>query len=331
MKELLINTLVSIAISSLTPACKADNKPDHPAQETPADLGEVRATYCGLQRASYEARKYVNSSCDAAGFTSLFALACGQQYPVDLSVFSDSTGRLHRSPFHTECWNYELSDELNAAMGYKSGFSKDHLLMRMVGAWVQKDLAWVSQYIDYGETHSWEICHAATTVDYVGRCIASPQLVSLLRAMRERLTGAVALTSDSSDAIFAPADFEAHLRVWGIWLKGQVYGGITDAERGDLEALAGREDKNALYQAVWALYSGGDMTRVHELLADTSHWPRQSLPTNQENHCTDYLYQRDQLKDGVVNSDWLPCPNESLVIHPATEFGATLYVSSGGS
>jgi hypothetical protein len=277
-----------------------------------------------MARADYEAKRYVNQTCDAAGFTSLFALSCGDLFPIDLSVFSDSSGRLHRSPDHTACWNYDLTDDENEILGNKAGFSKDHLLMRMVGAWVQKDLQWVNQFIDYGNAHSWEICHAATPTDYLGRCIASPGLVELLRAMQSRLNG---LALADIPEILIPNDFEAHLRMLAIWLKGQVNGSISDIDNQTIKAIAERERQNALYQAIVALYSGGDMTRVYELLGDELHWPKDHLPNNHDNHCTDYLYQRDFLSGDKVNPDWLPCPNEDFVTHPATEFGLTMFIA----
>lgn len=329
MRPSILYFLLCALVSS---ACaRRDNHESDTAPVTPEELDEKRRQYCEGTRPVYVAQQYVNGQCDSAGFTSIFALACGDVYPVNLAVFSDETGRVHRAPDHKACWDYELSDADNGARGLRAGFSKDHMLMRMVGAWVQRDIVWVKSYIDFIEKNNGEICRAASSVDYVSRCIASPGLVTLLYAMRDKLQGAsLATAQQSDDARALPADFEAHLRVWGTWLKGKVYGGITDREKEDLAGLAARENRNALYRAVSALYQGGNMDGVHQLLGDETHWPIGRLPTKHGNHCTHYLYQRDQLRDGEPNADWLPCPDEADAEHPATEFGATLFIARGG-
>lgn len=315
-----------IFLLALTGCLRNHNESDA-TPATPAELNVKRRDYCERTRPVYEAQHFVNGQCDSAGFTSLFALACSDVYPVDLAVFSDETGRMHRAPDHKACWDYDQSDGANGAVGRRAGFSKDHMLMRMVGAWVQKDKAWVDQYFDYVTAHNGEICHASSDVDYVSRCLASPGLVALLYAMKTKLAGGSLTLDESADAL--PADFEAHLRVWGVWLKGKVYGGITDGEKRDLEDLATREPHNALYQAVAARYRDGNVQGVYELLADEAHWPVGKLPSKHENHCADYLFQRDELRDGAPNADWLPCTEEPDAEHPGTEFGAALYVASG--
>lgn len=319
-----------ITLAFLGAGCRRDNKESGQKEPTPESLDLKRRTYCELIRPRYDSQHFVNAECDSAGFTSLFSLACGDLYPVDLSVFSGPDGRLHRSPDHKKCWDYDLSDEENAALGRAAGFSKDHMLMRMVGAWVQKDLAWVEGYLAFGEEHNWEICRARDTATYLSRCLASPSLVALLRQMRDRLKGTAAARLAAGEGDALPADFEAHLRVWRTWLRGKAYGGITDGEKEELAELAAREPANALYQAVNQLYHGGVTGSAYELLGASSHWPEGKLPNNQEHHCTDYLYQRDMLKAGVANPDWLPCPGEDFVEHPTTEYGAALFVAHGG-
>lgn len=322
-------------------SCKRQNKAVQADDATvPQELIERGNFYCEASRPEYEEKKYVHSKCDGAGFTSLYSTRCGM---VDLSVFEDSsTGKPYRSPSH-DCFSTGSS---------KSEYSRDMLLMRMVAGWVHKDLTWLNRFISYAEKNNWVMCDAIDDAARIGRCMVSPNLISLLFDMQTRLEGKALLTKsepdvnypefkmlsldaqiqylkvtkedeNSQDAVDLRYDFEAHLDVLRIWLEGQVYGGITDAQKKRLIGYAEREQRNALFLAVAALYGHGSMLRVWELLEA---FPEGRLPASGD-HCTEYLFQRAMMKNGAENPDWLPCDRGET--HSGTDFNFALYVASG--
>jgi len=317
MRHTLIYSLVVCAASWIG-ACSRDNHETAPDALSPESLIEKNKVYCELSSPAYQERRWVVSECDGAGFTALRRLSCGDS---DLSVFEAEDGRLFRDPGDDSCYPKPSPES-----GSSSGFSKDMLLMRMVAAWKDQDLAWVERFLAYAEPKGFVFCDAEDNITKLSRCLASPGLINLLYGMRDKMKGTppTLAVQQSSDAI--PEDFEAHLRVLYIWLSGRVFGGITDLQKSILFDLADRETENALYEAVAARYRDGDMERTYILLANTRHWPNGRLPRKETEHCEPYLFQRDRLKNGQLNPDWEPCPEEAGE-HSGTDFGVALFMS----
>lgn len=292
---------------------RRDQEPKEPvATEAPQALLDTGSLYCQLSRPAYQAKGYVHSRCDGAGFTSLYAIGCEG---VDLSVFTDEDGKLWRS-HGRDCF---------ANGDSKSESSRDMWMMRMIAAWEQQDLAWVNQAIAFGEANNWVICEAIDQAYKIGRCTMSPTLYGLLYDMRSRLKGqTLSLTRDSDDGLPEHHDFEAHLDVLRIYLSGEVKGGITKAEKSLLEIYAKREPKNALFLAVWHRYSDGDQSETYAVLGL---FPQDRLPNDRDDWCTEYLFQRDMLKDGEPNGDWKPCPAVTIAEHSGTDFNLALHIA----
>jgi hypothetical protein len=295
--------------------CKRDNEKSDAVFSLPQEFIDRGDFYCEASKEAYQEKKYVHSKCDGAGFTSLYSTRCGG---VDLSVFEDSaTGKPYRSPTH-DCFSTGAS---------KSEYSRDMLLMRMVGAWRHKDLAWVNRMISYGEKNSWVICDAIDDATKIGRCVVSPSLYSVLYDMQSRLEGvapsSLTLQKDE-DAVGLKDDFEAHLEVLKIWLEGEIYGAITDTQLMKLEGYAKRESENALFLAVYAKYSNGDFSNS---LKSLERFPAGRLP-NSSDWATEYLYQRSMMRDGAPNKDWKPGPDASEVFS-GTDYNFVIYVISG--
>ena len=295
--------------------CKRDNLKSDTPFTLPQEFIDRGDFYCEASKEAYEEKKYVHSKCDGAGFTSLYSTRCPG---VDLSVFEDTaTGKPYRSPTH-DCFSTGAS---------KSEYSRDMLLMRMIAAWVHKDLAWVNRIISYGEKNSWVICNALDTATKIGRCVVSPSLYLILYDMQSRLEGVLpsSLTvQKDEDAVGLQYDFQAHLEVIRIWLEGEIYGAITDTQLKKLEAYAKRESENALFLAIYAKYSSGDFSSALKAL---ERFPAGRLP-NSSDHKTEYLYQRAMKKpDGSVNPDWLPAP-ETGEIFSGTDYNFVIHVMS---
>lgn len=304
-------------------ACgKKDNEPK-PSVLTSgyAELKAKANQYCELTYPKYQELGYVHSKCDGSGFTSLHSVACNAVTPIDLSVFSDAKGKLFRDPKH-EC--FELGQSASES-------SKDMVLMRMIAAYVHQDHEWVSRFMTFATANNYVICDAKDDATKLSRCVLSPALISLLKAMQKKMGGespgepfveTKEVSGILDSVIPLTKGYQAHLEVLRIWLSGHVHGGITDYQKKILELQADRQPDNALFQAVYATYDDGNMSNVIDKLRGmTNYFPDDRLPTSSE-YCTGYLFQRD--KD---NKDWVPCDENQ--VHSGTDFAFTTALIGG--
>ena len=268
------------------------------------EIAQKASLYCELSKPEYETRKWVVDECDGAGFTSLYALSCNIE-SSKLSVFQSESGEMFRDPSHS-CYPTRS----------KSGFSKDHVLMRLVAAIGQQDKVWPKSMLDYSAAHGGFFCDAIDNTTKVSRCFLSPFLFEYLNKAAGNFNLA---EPHSDDALFEKEGFEAHLQILGIWVKGKLDGSITNSSLGYLTAYAKREPLNALYQAMAYRYG---VASKHDVIRafDNGHWPSDRLPDT-HNHCTDYLFQRDM---GSVK-DWEPCPEENKV-YSGTDYSFAAYI-----
>lgn len=122
----------------------------------------------------------------------------------------------------------------------------------------------------------------------------------------------VALTSNEIIDLLVQTGYRAHLTVLHIFLRGLVWGGISDLETRILKSQVDRQPHNALYLAVYHKFTDGDQSATIALLMDETLFPHDRLPTT-DFFCTDYLWQRDE-----ESSDWQPCPGGT--VHPGIDW-----------
>jgi hypothetical protein len=276
------------------------------SQETTVSFPAIEqkaSLYCELSKPEYEAKRYVVDECDGAGFTSLYSLGC-RENEVDLSVFQNESGEMFRNP-SKDCYPSRS----------KSGFSKDHVLMRLVAAVGQNDTEWPKSFLEFATSNNGFFCDGIDAETKISRCLISPFLAEYLSKAKGQNT----LLAESDDAWFEKSGFEAHLHVLGIWVKGKLDGFISDADTSYLKAYAEREPLNALYQSI--AYRYGQATKENVVNAfGTSHWPDNRLPSSSE-HCAGYLFQRDMTSTG----DWAPCP-EAFQEYSGTDYSFAAYI-----
>lgn len=278
-------------------------KHKHTAGEVFSDIEQKASLYCELSKQQYTENKFVVDECDSAGFTSLYSLGCSNNN-VDLSVFSSESGEMFRNP-NKDCYPTRS----------KSGFSKDHVLMRLVAAVGQGDKVWPKSFLEYVTSNNGFFCDGIDAQTKISRCLISPFLASYL----SKASGGSSLLAESEDSLGERYGFESHLHVLAIWLRGRVDGSIDDIDLGYLETYARREPLNALYQA--AAYRYGKATKEEVINAfGSSHWPNDRLPSSTE-HCSGYLFQRDMSSAG----DWDPCP-EAFQVYSGTDYSFAAYV-----
>jgi hypothetical protein len=309
-----------LAVSLTLVACgKKDNEPKPSVlSDGYAELKAKADRYCALAYPSYQNLGYVHSKCDGSGFTSLHSVACNAVTPIDLTVFSDAKGKLFRDPKH-ECFK---TGESSAES------SKDMVLMRMIAAYVHRDLEWVNSFMSFATANNYVICNAKDEVTKLSRCVLSPALISLLKGMQKSMgnenPGDPFEDSERIPAELVPLSkgYQAHLEVLRIWLSGHVHGGVTDYQKEILKLQSRREPENVLFKAAYATYDDGDMTgAIDKLLGMVNYFPDDKLPTSNE-YCTGYLFQRD--KDA---KDWEPCDRGET--HSGTDFAFATFMIGG--
>jgi len=312
-------------------ACgKRDKKPQDVSSGISAEVTARVAKYCELSRPLYQAKKYTVDKCDGAGFTSLYAVAC-QDNGVDLSVFQDPNGSMHRDPDNS-CYVNGSPGEGSAAR-----YSKDHVIMRMVAALELKDLAWAESFISYAEGVKGVFCDAKDEVTRLSRCVLTPGLWSRLYDLRKRLRGeAVSQVPDTTDPVSGNpttltglpmnTGFAAHLDVVRIFLDSRLYGAITTSDRDILKHQNGRIPEHSLYAAAYLRFdTEGSINEVNAQMSDEVHWPKDALP-GPANHCSSYLWTDDRLDgNNAVRPDWLPCQDD-VPAFDATDYLFAAYV-----
>jgi hypothetical protein len=297
------NKAVILSVALTACGCIKDNKP---SKHIETELTEVSNRYCELGRSDYELLGYVHSKCDGAGFTSLYALMCND---IDLSVF-ETSGKLYRSPGHN-CFDVEAGK----GSGSSSESSRDMYLMRLIAAFEHKDVGYLERVIEFGNNNNWIMCTG--TLEGKTRCIFTPSLKVLHIDALAILKGDKATAPLHKSIRIVPLlkGYQAHLEVIKIWLSGRIYGAISDYQLSRLKAYSKRENRNALFSAIYHKYSDGDYSHAIGLL---NKFPKDRLPTS-SNYCTEYLYQRDQDSDS-----WQPCDDNK--IHSGTDFNFAVYV-----
>ena len=160
------------------------------------EIEKKASLYCELSRQDYQQKRYVVEECDGAGFTSLYSLGC-RENNVDLSVFQNESGEMVRNP-NKDCYPSRS----------KAGFSKDHVLMRLVAAVGQGDKVWPAKFLDYAKSQGGFFCDAIDNTTKVSRCFLSPFLIEYL----SKAKGDYSLLAEphSDDAWFEKEGFEAY-------------------------------------------------------------------------------------------------------------------------
>lgn len=326
LPEKLIGWAIYMIALSLITSCnwgpfKKDNERKKTFAEKVEELEAKKQLYCDLSRPQYEAQGWMVGRCDGLLWTSLWGVACGD---VSIAGFESKSepGRWYRQP-EQNCFIPPATDN-----GSKSSISRDMYLGLMWFMWVNRLKPELDRTIKYGEEKNWVVGEAINEIELVTRATITPGLSSLLYDMQSKLENSLASNVDpnsSDDAVGINTGFRAHLDVLRISLSGDVHGAINDLDLRTLRELASREKNNALYQAWYSIYSSGDLNKSVDLLLDTKYFPSDRLPTKEDNYCTDYLFQRDEFKDGKVNKDWLPCPEESAP-HSGTDLVFASYV-----
>lgn len=276
--------------------------------------------YCDEAVKRYKEKKGLIHECDSVLFASLLGVACNG---VDIQPFEkEQTGQMCRD------WECDCYVHGRAENGSKSGYSKD------MNQGVQYNMAkkpvpdLIDRIVGYLKDNNLIMCQAVDSATFASRCVMPPKTYSRWIDIQDKTSFRANLTGSPDDSLFGKTGFEAHLAVLGVLIEGEIYGAISDISKKELKTQAKREDQNALYQAAHALYESGDMNTAADLWLDQC--PAGRLPNNHQDYCTSYRYQRDRIKDGNINPDWLPCPGETYHEHPGVDCAFAAHLILGG-
>lgn len=228
------------------------------------------------------------------------ALASVGGLSVDLLAAREDSGKWHRQPL-------KLPQEAAA-----SSISRDMLLGVMWWCWRKQRLDVAEALWQYGHKNQWVM----GTGD-VSRTLLEPGLQGTLALLIAELGGKKRL------ARFMPqiwntgmTDYEAHLQVLHILLRGEVEGYIDSHQMNILIEQNYRQPLNPLFEVAFARYSDGDMTKASIGLLIEPWWPSDRLPKASD-RSEPWLQQRD------YGAGWLPGTKD--LTHSGADF---LFIAS---
>lgn len=295
--------LIPLLLCIACAACVKTNKANKPKPlET---LAKLSASYCEMSRPLYiKYNEAAESKCDAALFTALHGLGCSDYVTVTQFEDNDNPGKLCRRPGCT-CFD----NHVEGTPGSDSGFSKDSATGMQAYLAYNPHVAMAKRIVNYGNANKWKVCNAETPADVASKCIMTPKI-----AIRwGKLAG---VNVPSIPLLPIPTGFSAHLQIVGIVAENGIYGAIADESLKAIKGHAKREPNNLLFKAMASRFTDDiDANAVAE--AALKKFPNDRLPGSQD-WCEPYLYQRQEIVDGVTNPDWLPCKKEGKV-HMGTD------------
>lgn len=181
-----------------------------------------------------------------------------------------------------------------------------------IAAGKRLDLA--ERVIEYGKANTvmfhtvemgWSFCNTKDFEDYkinqetwIGTCVMTPGMIGDLYRMAIKLGYQCDETCEyykghDIELSYFNQSFSRHLAVIRILRNGLLHGKIEQDAYNVLKKAVEENPRNALYQAAFAKFTGGDMSAAYDALMDAELFPHDRLP-DQSNYKADYLFQRDE-------------------------------------
>lgn len=269
---------------------KKANDPTVPLEK----LKEKLALYeANIEEATTGFQGWHDGSCDALLFTALTAaVSLEVDNLVDIEEAYDGTVWHRRPNFLPECYP-DFS---------KSAISQDMILGVMYWAHKKGRVDVAEALLNYGEANDW-VYGAGDT----GRTAMVLPMRWTLKALVAKLQGKelpamIALSEGTSiDDWFSTYNggYRAHLAVVHGLLYGDIYGKLPGFYVEYFQSHAEKSPRNGLFSYAYHRYLDGKFDL--SIASANDLFPDDGVVTS-ENHCTHWLWQRD---DG---EDWEPCP-----------------------
>lgn len=274
----------------------------------PTSLEDKATLYVQLLKESNLQDQYgfiLTNTCDSLLFSGLLGAALPGEVKIDAA---EQNGQWFRRP---------AQDCQPSAGNSHSTISRDMITGLMWHMWRNRQLDMANELMQTLQKNSYVLLGEGTPGDLV----MTTTLIQTLAEMIFKLGGPNYVAERNLPAIFSPEDigFVAHLAMWHILLRGEVFGSISSLEQLVIQTQVKRQPTNPLFVAASHRYSDGDFTEVNTLLMNASQWPSSRLPSNAE-HCDVWPIQRDSSDKG-----WQPC-SPSSELHTGAELPAIFYL-----
>ena len=232
------------------------------------------------------------SDCDAMIWAGKYACSLGEASTVNLraSEYPEQPGRFDRRPAPF-CWTKELGDQ-----GSKTTWSRDMGIAGLIpGAFCSKNLKILEDHAAFGESKQWDMGEPVAD----GRGVYSPGVIGILYSAIKYL-GGQDNPKKNLPSLYFPGldDYQAHLQMMDIWIKGEMKESISAGMRDRIKEHYKREPECPLYSYLDGIYSGSQEKTVELLLGSN------------EPKCS---YLRGSEKEKIDLSEWLFVANLTII------------------
>jgi hypothetical protein len=212
----------------------------------PQDIGKQKTALIAKATHHYKTRGWVILSCDAMLHQGKYAAVTGFG-SLEIAEDPKQPGRYYRRPYDLPCWK-DGQD-----LGSKTTWSRDMGVGFIWWAYRNLDFVALGRHIEYGRKNLWVMGEPLAD----GRTIYTPNMIALLYAAYGSLVKQ-SYKETSIGGIYSSGltDYEAHLTVLSILLRGEIDGYIWQRDLKIIEEQAERQPKAALYQSARAVYGG---------------------------------------------------------------------------
>lgn len=224
-----MNKLIVIAmLFAATAACSEKVKKVKIADPDAKKVAQLQQLYDDMLRQAEDIRDPVTGwldvkGCDGMIWAGRYASAPGvNEVDILAAENPEQPGRFHRRPA-PYCWNEDEGD-----VGSKSTWSRDMAVCGLfVYAWEREDLQALERHAAYGKQENWKMGKPIAD----GRVLYTPSVIGLLYQLIFGL-GGEDNASRAWPSIYTAGldDFQAHLQVCSIWLRGEVAETYGDAD-----------------------------------------------------------------------------------------------------
>jgi len=242
--------------------------------------------------------------CDATLFSGLLS-ASGYGKEVNMSAAKNDKNQWFRRPLnYPPCY----------IPGKKSStISRDMMMGVFWSSWKNKHIG--NSYLTYlyGSQNDWVMGEGD-----ISRIYLTPGLRSTLVLIIEKTMPEISI--NHLEKYFPQSwpkgleDYEAHLAMLHIELRGQLNGYIDSDMASCLIDIADRMHNNALAQLLYAKWVTGDFGWTIALLGGESIWPTHRLPTSHDRR-ESWITQR-----GDDSNGWLPAEGLDTKTHSGGDF-----------
>lgn len=253
-----------------TVGCRVDH---HPVSPNPSELAAALMTkqaawIADIKKAQSTSTSWLSDSdCDGTLWEGE-ALAAGAGVPLELAEWAP--GEIHRRPqVDGECYPAESA----------STVSSDMLVGYMVGEYSRQGVGALERLEAYGEAHKDVLVWVMGQPMSAHEVRWSPAGYGLLARAVAKLGGPKKDYSVVEDPCLPVAsDFEYHDQALGLWLGGQIDGGVTDVCLAAVDRNARLLPQDALMQAIKGVYTGDEAPALELLTADSYQCPSYVRP-----------------------------------------------------